>query len=225
MQLSRIVRRAATAAALVVATASCARGDTEEAAAAVAEPETARLATTGAPFGGPFAPLPQQPIATFTATDVVNIAAALDQGEVRAAQLALTKATSPDVRAFAQHMVNEHTQSLARSEAIAQRMGIVPGTDPTSAHLQRESALLTRDLESIGGPAFDMAFMTGQITAHAKTLGLIDQALVPSANRAGAHELEDELRKTRRSIVDHTARALDLQNVLRGGNTVARPLF
>ncbi|MBX3189526.1 MAG: DUF4142 domain-containing protein [Labilithrix sp.] len=224
MQISRVTTLA-SAVTLVVAAASC-EGSHVAAAVPIDEIGAGPRAAV-APFGGPSPALPQQPIATFSTAEVANIIVTLHRGQIELGRTALAHAKSPAVRAFGARVVDDHTEGLTRAETLVARVGAL-ASDPTSNRIAREDALANKDLRQTA-EAFDTDYMTSQILAHAKLLGLIDQALLPSALHAGeaegARALANEIRALRIAIVGHTVHALDVQHVLRGGPSVETKLF
>ena len=54
---------------------------------------------------------------------ILKVLMVANQGEVDQAKLALTKATMPEVRAFAEQMITDHTAALARLTALATTAG------------------------------------------------------------------------------------------------------
>jgi hypothetical protein len=61
--------------------------------------------------------------------------------------------------------------------------------------------------------------MTSEISAHARLLGLLDMALLPSAMRSG--ELEEELLALRTAAAAQMVHALRVQGVLRAAKAPA----
>lgn len=98
----------------------------------------------------------------------VNKAAMGGMAEVREAQLALTKTSSPRVRAFAHRMIADHTPNNAMLARIARRDGY---SLPMS--IGRENMAMMDRLSALNGAAFDAAYLHGQIAAHMKMLALM----------------------------------------------------
>ena len=142
---------------------------------------------TGQP-AQPAQPTQASAVATFTPAEVMSIVEVLNLGEVTQGQLAQQQATNADVKAFATRMVDEHGKVLQRlhglsgTQMTAQTSQARVAQDPTASVIQRHQELLTSDLKSQKGATFDLAYMTAQITEHAKALALIDRALLPSVS-------------------------------------------
>src|SRR5437868_13274751 len=77
-----------------------------------------------------------------------------DMAEVETGKLAAQKASSPEVKKFAQQMVDEHGKGLSEGEALARSKGMQPPSAPSKKH---QSAL--KKLESMSGEEFDQAYM------------------------------------------------------------------
>jgi len=88
-----------------------------------------------------------------------------DMAEVQTGKLAAQKASSPEVKKFAQHMVDEHGKGLSEGEALARSKGMQPPSAPSKKH---QSAL--KKMESMSGEEFDRAYMQQMVKDHEDTL-------------------------------------------------------
>jgi putative membrane protein len=159
------------AAWLALTLAAC--GDRERSAAvqdtAPAGPETGMAAdSTAAPAGDANAPL----------TDP-NIVALLDEANAAdsaAGALAVTKATSKEVKDFAKLMMSEHHALREAGQQLAKKLNVTPAppaTDPVKPLAEGE----TKALESTPkGPEFDRVYIEQEITAHRAVLDLAETA-------------------------------------------------
>ncbi|KVV65137.1 DUF305 domain-containing protein [Burkholderia cepacia] len=100
--------------------------------------------------------------------EFIDKAAIAGKAEVQASQLALKQAQSPDVRAFAKQMVNDHGKANARLTAIAARKGMKPQVDQIS----------DPDVEALRGKSgrdFDVAYVAAVgPDAHRKAVALFE---------------------------------------------------
>lgn len=69
-------------------------------------------------------------VADSTDPEVVSFLVQANQDEIRAARGILSTTRNPEVRAFAQRMVNDHGQALTKTQAIGKRLGY-PISDST----------------------------------------------------------------------------------------------
>jgi putative membrane protein len=82
--------------------------------------------------------------------------------EVAAGKIAVGKAQSGDVKAYAQRMIDDHGQALTKVQAVAQQKGVTLPTEPDSAH-----KAMGAKLEKLSGEAFDKAYMqNGGVKDH-----------------------------------------------------------
>jgi predicted outer membrane protein len=77
-----------------------------------------------------------------------------DMAEVETGKLALSKSQNSDVKAFAQQMVDDHGQALAKVQALAQARGVTLPTELDAKH-----KAMSAKLEKLSGDAFDKAYM------------------------------------------------------------------
>lgn len=88
-----------------------------------------------------------------------------DINEIAAARIALSKAQSSEVKAFAQQMVEDHGGALAKVQAAAQQKGVALPTEPDARH----KAMAAR-LEKQSGGVFDKMYMENAGTRDHKTV-------------------------------------------------------
>jgi putative membrane protein len=86
--------------------------------------------------------------------------------EVQLGQLAAQKATNPDVKAFAQKMVDDHSALNEKMMPFAQQVGVTP---PTA--MDKKDQALYNQLKGLSGDAFDKAYVKAMVTDHKKDLG------------------------------------------------------
>lgn len=98
--------------------------------------------------------------------------------EVAAAKIALSKAQSSDVKAFAQQMVKDHSDALTKVQAVAQQKGVTLPTEPDAKH-----KAMAATLEKQSGDAFDKMYM--------ENAGTKDHQMVLSTLQSDAKMIKD----------------------------------
>jgi len=93
----------------------------------------------------------------------VETAAQDGMAEVQLGQLAAQKASSPEVKQFAQRMVDDHTKANDQLKQIASTRGITLPTDVDSRH-KRDMDKLSK----MSGAEFDRAYMDHMVADHKK---------------------------------------------------------
>lgn len=75
--------------------------------------------------------------------------------EVAAGNIAVQKASAPEVKSFAQKMVDDHTKGLQEVQQVAQSKNVTLPTEPDAKHKK-----MADKLNSLSGAAFDKAYLT-----------------------------------------------------------------
>ena len=74
--------------------------------------------------------------------------------EVAAGNIALQKATSPEVKSFAQKMVDDHTKGLQDVQQVAQAKNVTLPTEPDAKHKK-----MADRLNALSGEEFDKSYI------------------------------------------------------------------
>jgi putative membrane protein len=93
------------------------------------------------------------------------MAAQGDQNEIALGKLAAEKATNPDVKAFGEKMVKDHTALTASMKPFVQEWGLTAPTGP-DAEAQKE----WDKLNGLSGKDFDKEYMKTMVSDHTKDL-------------------------------------------------------
>ena len=101
-----------------------------------------------------------------------------DINEVAAAKIALSKAQSSEVKAYAQQMVDDHGCALTKVQTVAQQKGVTLPTEPDAKH-----KTMAAKLEKQSGAAFDKMYM--------KNAGTMDHKMVLSKLQSDAKKIKD----------------------------------
>ncbi|HEV7372975.1 DUF4142 domain-containing protein [Arenibaculum sp.] len=160
--------RSGTVAAALISLAACSTGP---------EPELAPVAgTTGATgaqaaAGTGASGVGTAPTSALTVADQAFLTQAAYGGlaEVALGQLAMQRAASPDVRAFGQRMVEEHSRANAELVVLAEAKGMTPPTAPDEGRQAVVAALA-----ALEGAEFDRQYLQQQLAEHQLAVALYD---------------------------------------------------
>ena len=97
----------------------------------------------------------------------VMMAGASDLYEIQSSQMALQRATRPEVRQYAQMLIQHHQMTTQQVMAAARAAGMSP-PPPRLLPMQRQ---MIAQLQSAGGD-FDRVYISQQVPAHQMALGL-----------------------------------------------------
>jgi putative membrane protein len=136
--------------------------------------------------------------------DIAGIVTAANEGEIAQGNAAASRATSAQVREFAQMMVADHTNALSTGRDLFAREGITPAENSITSALRSGTQTTITNLNTYSGTAFDRTYMRTQVDLHQWLLTSLDTALIPSARDP---ELRALLQTQRTSVAMHLDRA------------------
>lgn len=148
---------------------------------------------------------------TINDAQIASIVVTANQVDVDAGKLAAAKASSADVRAFANTMVTDHTGVNKAAVDLATRLKVTPQDNPTSQALKAAGDKNIAALEKLKGKAFDKAYIDNEVAYHQQVLDALDTVLIPGASNA---ELKALLVKVRPAFVAHLEHAKHQQTAL-----------
>lgn len=123
------------------------------------------LSACAAPGIGPGGKLPLQPppmSVPHNALEYMMIAASGDLLEIQTSQLMLQRGRTPELRAFAQQMIDHHTRLSATLMAAARAGGVAP---PPPRMLNRHANMVNL-LAGEGPDTFELSYLRMQLAAH-----------------------------------------------------------
>lgn len=140
---------------------------------------------------------------------ITAIVSASNENEINAGKLARAKATSKEVKAFADKMVSDHMRLEKSSSEVAAKAKIKPEESAVSQKLKSDAEQTVKQLKDMKGADFDKAYLEAEVAGHQKVLDMVDKNLIPNAKNP---ELKAELQKARPVIADHLDHAKQLQS-------------
>jgi putative membrane protein len=147
----------------------------------------------------------------FRDPQIAAVLDALNQGEIQQAQIALTRAASPDVKQFARAMTSAHHDMLIRDDTLFSRLQITPSDNAVSNQLRSDTQGQLSRLQAIRKQdEFDRQYMAAQVINHTKALDLIDRMVSDAQNP----ELKADLLGARAQVEDHLRHAERVQQLL-----------
>lgn len=103
--------------------------------------------------------------------DFVSEASAAGIAEVKAANLALEKSLSPEIKNFSMRMITNHSAINDELEILAQRKKLQVATEAEALDAAKAKLLEIRE-----GESFDEAFAKNQVSAHENSVELFRAA-------------------------------------------------
>lgn len=118
--------------------------------------------------------------------EFVQQAVEKNMAEIELGRLAQERASDPQVREFAQMMVDDHTKSLNELRQSAQRENIT-----FTERLSDDSIELQQRLQGLSGAEFDREYMQAMIEAHEEMHDLVEDQAERLDRRADAGDPTD----------------------------------
>jgi putative membrane protein len=192
--------RAVAIVAIVASLGACNRGDRER---AVAEMDTA-LDTARARLDTAVGRVGRE----YSDAELTGFINAFNDAEVEIGQLATSKATDPEVKAFASQIVRDHRALKADINRTAQQLNLTPTVPEDDEDLAKDHQAGMRDLRAKAkGAEFDEAFLEHEIRMHRKVLDEVRDAI----GRSQSVDMRTLLEKARDGIQGHLTRAEELE--------------
>ena len=204
MSINGTGSKLAVLALTVVAMTACAKKDNSSADTSMAASSTTMGDTSSMSTNAP---------AAGTWSDA-NIFALLDEANAAdsaAGAIAVTKATSSEVREFARRMTRDHHQLRAQGAALAKKLNVTPAApsdDPVPAMAEGETNTLNSTAK---GKDFDKAYIDAEVNAHKAVLDLATKAAGQTQNS----ELKNLIQKAAPVIQGHLTKAESIQKSLK----------
>jgi putative membrane protein len=125
-----------------------------------------------------------------------------DMAEIEAGKLAQEKASSPEVKKYGEHMVQEHTKMLEEGKQVAQSKGVKP---PASTDKKHQAA--AKKLQGLSGEEFDRQYLAQMVKDHAEVLKLAQK----TAKETKDADLKAHVQKGEPHVKEHLEQAKKLQ--------------
>jgi putative membrane protein len=135
-----------------------------------------------------------------------------NMAEIQLGQLALQKASSDQVKQFAQHMIDDHTKLSSDMKPLALRLGVEPPTALSSKHKAVEAKL-----QGLSGAQFDQAYVKAMVDDHQED----DQLFLKEQASAKYSSLKDAVTQSEPVIASHLKMAQELEKSTKGDGSSA----
>ena len=121
------------------------------------------------------------PAAKPTDPQIAHIAYTADLLDIEAGKQALQKSKNPQVLAFAQQMVGDHTMVNNQALTLVKELNVTPEDNPTSQTLTKQADATRNKLASLDGAAFDKAYVDNEVAFHKTVNTALSGTLIPEA--------------------------------------------
>jgi putative membrane protein len=122
--------------------------------------------------------------AKLTDPQIAHIAYTAGNIDIAAAKQALTKASTKDVKAFAEDMVRDHEAVNKQALDLVKKLNVTPQDNDTSKTLSKQAADKLAELGKLNGAAYDKAYVANEVAYHKTVNGALETQLIPSSSNA-----------------------------------------
>ncbi|HWM46487.1 MAG TPA: DUF4142 domain-containing protein [Xanthobacteraceae bacterium] len=143
---------------------------------------------------------------------IAHIAYTAGQIDIKAAELALKKSKSKEVRVFAQEMVRDHKAVNDQALALVKKLKVTPQDNDTSKALLKQAEEKRSALEKLNGSTFDKAYVDNEVAFHKTVNDALQNTLIPAASNG---ELKDFLATGLKLFQGHQQHAEHLAQTLK----------
>jgi putative membrane protein len=180
---------------------ACNRGDRETAMAemdSAFDTAKARVDTAVGRLGG----------REYSDAELTGFVNTFNDAEVEVGQLATTKATDAQVKAFASTIVRDHRALKTDVNRTVQQLNLTPTVPDDDENLSEDHQTAMRDLRAKAkGAEWDEAFLEHEIRMHRKVLDEVKDAI----GRSQSADMRTLLEKARDGIQGHLTTAEELE--------------
>ena len=134
---------------------------------------------------------------------IAMIAVIADNVDIDAGKLAAQKASSKEVKEFAETMVRDHTAVNGKATALVKKLGVTPEDSDTSKSLKADGDKMLAKLTGMSGAEFDKAYVDNEVAYHKKVIGAVTTVLIPNTKNAELKSLLESAGPIFTSHLDH----------------------
>ncbi len=142
---------------------------------------------------------------------IAQIVLTADTVDVNYGELAVKKTKNPEVKAFAETMIRDHTAVNEKAAALAKKISLTPEASETSKSLESNGHKELATLKKMHGAEFDKAYIDNEVSYHEAVIGVLDKTLIPNAKNA---DLKALLESGKPIFESHLEHAKELQKSL-----------
>lgn len=121
-----------------------------------------------------------QDVASLNDLEFAHIAYTADNIDIRYAHLALAISTNPEIHAFANTMISDHTAVNAAALGLLDKLGATAQDNFFSQSLNEGAEKIIDDFSKLRGAEFDVAYAANELAYHQTVNGLVENTMIPN---------------------------------------------
>ena len=147
-----------------------------------------------------------QPPTRLNDLEIAHIAYTAGAIDIRYAHLALALSEDPDVRAFAETMIRDHTAVNEKALQLIEMLNVTPQDNPVSQELNANAAAIRSELVQLEGNAFDRRYAENELAYHQFVNNAVETQFIPSVQTPELKALLEAALQTFKVHEGHAAR-------------------
>ena len=141
-----------------------------------------------------------QDVAAMNDLEYAHIAYTADNIDIRYAHLALALSTNPEIHAFANTMIRDHTAVNEAALALLDKLGASAQDNAFSQTLNANAEGIIAGFVELRGAEFDMAYAANELAYHQAVNDLVENTMIPNIDNAEVKALFEEGLKIFRAV-------------------------
>jgi putative membrane protein len=182
------------------------------------EPATEPASPSGQDASGTAANRPQMD--NYDDAQVVGMLNAISKAEIEMSKAVLAKTKNPEVKRFAQTMIDDHNMLLQKTQTWSKTTGTREADSRMSTEYQGEAKSGMSKMSGYSGEELDRHYVEHAVQSHQRTLDLVDAQMM---NQIDDPQLKTLVRDVRPKLQRHLESAQTLRTSLRGDSQDDRP--
>jgi len=119
--------------------------------------------------------------APLTDAQILGVTEQLNSDAIAQARLARERAQTTSVKAFADHLLSQHSKAQRDSATLAKESRLLPEPSGSAVDVSAHGEAALAALTAADPVSFDRAYVGTQIDQHQSVLRLLDERLIPDA--------------------------------------------
>lgn len=120
---------------------------------------------------------------------IASIAVTANQIDVDYGKIALQRTKNPEVKEFAQLMINAHEDVIKKAVDLATKLGVTPEDNPTTQSLLQGQKDMNIKFGDLKGKDFDKVYIDNEVGYHKFAIDAVENTLIPNCTNAELKEL------------------------------------
>jgi putative membrane protein len=116
--------------------------------------------------------------------EIAHVAYTADNIDIRYANIALKRSSNPEIHAFANTMIRDHTAVNELALALLDKLGATAQDNFLSQKLNADADVIAAKLSGLSGKEFDQFYASNELGYHKAVNDLVENSFIPNIENA-----------------------------------------